>query len=156
MIMSRQHTALLLRENANEADSSAISHQKRNPFVSKLIVFQNGRSWIRYRQEIGAAEIWGVSVHELNVIIVESHFDPYKFREYFIWKHSEKNTNRRRKANFFLENDSPFILNVEIGFLLYCIRSVLPITPIYAYKYTHVIWSHAFNLFFFFFCVYME
>ena len=33
MIMSRQHTALLLRENTNETESSAILHQKRNPFV---------------------------------------------------------------------------------------------------------------------------
>ena len=71
--MSRQHTALLLRENANETESSAISHQKTQSICSKLIIFQNGTSIIRYRREFGAAEIRGVSVHELNVTIVESY-----------------------------------------------------------------------------------
>ena len=36
----------------------------------------------------------------------------------------------------FQENGSPFILYVEIDFLLYCIKYVLPITRIYVYKYT--------------------
>ena len=31
--------------------------KKRNPFVSKLLIFQNGTSRIRYRREFGAAEI---------------------------------------------------------------------------------------------------
>ena len=31
--------------------------KKRNPFVSKLIIFQNGTSTIRCRQEFEAAEI---------------------------------------------------------------------------------------------------
>ena len=75
MIISRQHTALLLRENANETESSAISHQKTQSICLKLIIFQNGTSIIRFRREFGVAEIWGVglSVHELNVTIVESY-----------------------------------------------------------------------------------
>ena len=32
-----------------------------------------------------------------------------------------------------------YAVNAEIDFLLYCIGSVLPITRVYAYKYTHVI-----------------
>ena len=36
MIMSGQHNALLLRENANEAESSTILHQK-----TQSILFQN-------------------------------------------------------------------------------------------------------------------
>ena len=39
--MSRQHTASRLRENANEAESSAILHQKHAiHFVLKLVSFQ--------------------------------------------------------------------------------------------------------------------
>ena len=97
MIMSLQHTALLLRENANEAESSAISHQKTQSICSKLIIFQNGTSTIRYRREFEMVEIWRISAHELNVTIVKSYFDPNKFREYFIWKHSEKTLIAERK-----------------------------------------------------------
>ena len=44
-----------------------------------------------------------------------------------------------------------YAVNVEIDVLLYCIGSVLPITRVYAYKYTHVISLHAVCLFFMFF-----
>ena len=38
--MSRQDIALLLWENAYEAETSAILNQQRNQFVSKLIISQ--------------------------------------------------------------------------------------------------------------------
>ena len=37
------------------------------------------KSRIRYRREFGVAENRGVSVHELNVTLVKSYFDPNKF-----------------------------------------------------------------------------
>ena len=70
--------------------SARFRTKKRNPCVSKLNIFQNGTSRIRYRLEFAAAEIWRVSAHELNFTIVESYFEPNKFREYFISKHLEK------------------------------------------------------------------
>ena len=36
----------------------------------------------------------------------------------FYFKVFGKNTNRKRKANLFYENDSPFIVNVEIDFFI--------------------------------------
>ena len=51
----------------------------------------------------------------MNVTIVKSYFDPNKFREGFNGKHSRK-TPIATEANLFEENDSPYILNVEIVF----------------------------------------
>ena len=87
--------------------------KKCNPFCLKT---EHGTSRIRYWWELGAAEIWCVSVHELNVTIVKSYFDPNKFRSYSNWKHLGKDTNCRRKANLLWENDSPYILKVEMIF----------------------------------------
>ena len=77
--------------------------KKRNPFVSKFIIFQNETSRIRYRREFGAAEILRVSVHELNVTYVEFIlvFRPKEISRLFYFKAFGKNPNRKRKANLF-------------------------------------------------------
>ena len=133
MMMSCQHTALLLRENTNEAENSTrFCTKKRNPFCFKTHHFPKSR--IRYQWEFWGAEIWCVSVHELNVTIVKSYFDPNKFQEYLIEKIWKKKISWR-KANPFYVYDSRYIFNVLIDFLHHCIGSVLQITHIYAYKY---------------------
>ena len=81
--------------------------RKQRDFASKnaSILFQNllfSKSRIRYRWEFGAAENWRVSVHELNITIVKSHFDPNKFREYFNWKHSEKSIGSVYRSRVFM------------------------------------------------------
>ena len=58
--------------------------KKRNPFVSKLIIFQNEASKIRYLREFARPRSDVYHAHELNVTKDESYFDPNKFREYFI------------------------------------------------------------------------
>ena len=79
-------------ENANEEENaSRFCTEKRNPFCFKTCHFSKSR--IRYHWEFGAADNRSVSVHELNVTIAKSFFDPNKFREYFDRKHSEKTTN---------------------------------------------------------------
>ena len=84
MMMSCQHTALLLQENANEAESSArFSPKNAIYFVSELIIFQKVES--DTSENFGWPRSDGYqSMHELNVAIVKSYFDPNKFREYFI------------------------------------------------------------------------
>ena len=89
MMMSRQHTALLLWENANKAESSArFCTKKCNSLCFKTHHFPKSR--IKYQWDFWMAEIWRASVHELNVTIVKLYFDPNKFREYFSWKDSKK------------------------------------------------------------------
>ena len=94
--------------------------KKCNSFVSKLIIFQNGTSRIRYRREFGAAEIWRVSAHELNVTIVESYFDPNKFPEYFISKHLEKTLIAKGKQISSKGMILQLLWTSKLIFLLYC------------------------------------
>ena len=61
--------------------------KQRNPFVSKLVIFQNETSRIRYQREFARprSDAYHAQIaHELNVTFDESYFDPNKFREYFI------------------------------------------------------------------------
>ena len=60
--------------------------KKRNPFVSKLLIFQNGTSRIRYQREFGRPRSDAYQYTNLMSPIVEWYFDPKKFQEYFISK----------------------------------------------------------------------
>ena len=55
--MSRQHTALHLRQIANEVERSAISHQKTLQIVSKLIILFQNSSFSKMKQvELDSSE----------------------------------------------------------------------------------------------------
>ena len=134
IIMTRQHTVLLLPENANESQSSAILHQKTQSILFYCKTHHFPKSRIRYIP----MRIWGgrdqtcitsriTCLHQSNRISTQINFENILIE------------NIRKKTTLIAEGQQisfkRMTLHAKLIFLFYCIGSILPMP--YAYNCMH-------------------